>query len=147
MDIDQIAMCYIIYQWICLDKLYKWKAFSKIQITFWNNHQKPKIFKWIASCEYWSKCNVLYMIYQWIRLNKIYKLVETFFFKFWIIWIIGRKPKNVWTNTDQRALCYISMDATRKSLQANGKLFFKFQNHFSNQPQFFKIIVPLGLYM
>ena len=37
------------------------------------------------------------------------------------------------------------MDFTRQALQTNGKLFFKFQIHFLNEPHFFKIILALGL--
>ena len=35
-------------------------------------------------------------------------------------------------NIDRSAMYYISMDLTRQALQANGKFFFKFRNHFSN---------------
>ena len=50
-------------------------------------------------------------------------------------------------NIDQIAMCYISMDLTRQALQTNGKFFSNFQNHFSIELQFLKIIVVLGICM
>ena len=35
--------------------------------------ENRKIFKRIASREYWSKCNVLAILYRWIRLDKFYE--------------------------------------------------------------------------
>ena len=55
------------------------KAFFQISNSFFNYWLETIIFKQIARCEYWSKCNVL-AIYQWIRLNELYEKMESFFF-------------------------------------------------------------------
>ena len=66
-------------------------------------------------------------MHHWIRLDELYKAMESFF-KFWLIFqIIGRKPKNIQTNSegvniDQISIFYISVDSSRQALQTNGKL-------------------------
>ena len=66
--IDQIAMC--MYQWICVNELYKLMEsfFFQISNSFLIFDRKPKIlaenqkiFLRIARREYWSSCNLLHV--------------------------------------------------------------------------------------
>ena len=133
MNIDQIVICYIIYQWISLNELYKLAIEFQISNYFSKFWLKTKkILKRLARREYWSNCNVLY-IYIHIYVDSSQRALQTsgkLFFKFqkflaedWFflnelldfVFIL-----NFW--------CYRSMDSYQRALQIYGKFFFHISN-------------------
>ena len=62
--------------------------------------------------------------------------LASYFLKVWPkTKIFGQKTKNIQTNREVRILINLQCviyQWIRQALQTNGKLFFKFQNHFSN---------------
>ena len=114
----------VTYQWICLNELYKIiESFFQIQISFRYFGWNPKNIQ--TNREAWILIVLQCVIYQWIRLDKLYKFFFSNFNFFSNYWPKSKKYSNS-VNIDQIAMCYISMDLTRQTLQNNGKLVSNF---------------------
>ena len=117
---------------------------SFFQIRFRINDRKPKSIE--TNIEAWILIKVQSFFFnQCICLDKLYKLMESFFSKFWIRFLVfDWKLKNIrtireaWILIKVHCVIPISMDTSRRAL-TNGKLFSNFGILFRINYNFFKI--------
>ena len=105
------------HQWIRLNKLYK-----LMEKLFRINGRKPKNIQ--TNSEAWILIKLQCVICHWILLNERYKQMESFFRISFELMAENQKifKQMRGVNIDQSAMCYLSMNLARQTLQTNEKL-------------------------